>query len=71
MFVSSDNIFFFAFIDCYKITIYSCLNRYLLKKGADPKIKDNDGYTPVDLAYINSREASIKLLDPDGTHVLV
>eukprot|EP00026_Physarum_polycephalum_P008552 Phypoly_transcript_08640.p1 GENE.Phypoly_transcript_08640~~Phypoly_transcript_08640.p1 ORF type:complete len:470 (+),score=70.41 Phypoly_transcript_08640:86-1411(+) len=43
---------------------------YLLQKGADRNLKDNDGYTPVDLAYINSREISVKFLDPSGTHVL-
>ena len=34
-------------------------------------MKDNDGYTAVDLAYINSREISMKFLDPHGTHEVV
>ena len=34
-------------------------------------MKDNDGYTAVDLAYINSREILMKFLDPNGTHEVV
>lgn len=42
-----------------------------MEKGSDASLKDNDGYTPLDLSFINNHPLSIQLLDPENKYIEV